>query len=289
MTSPANTALAAGEHEKLLIAEREQRDFAETLTEVTLALTSQMNPTAVLNEILRQARRLVPYRTAHIVLLEGNDLRIACWQGYEDFGSENMIAHLVQPLTEFPFDAEVVRSKTPLLISDTHNEPRWVVQKATMWVRSHVVYPITLGNVVLGLLRLDGDVPHTFSDKTITYLHPLMNSAAIALENARLFARAQQEIAERTEIETQLKDNVRQLEMAFEQAKVYAEELRGEVKERKKAEAQIRLRNRELTLLNRIISTSARGLRQETILDIACREMALAFDVSDSLDRKSVV
>ncbi len=266
----------------LLEAEREQRLFAETLTDVTLALTSQMEPTAVLNEILRQARRLVPYRTAHIVLLEGNDLRIACWQGYETFGSEQAIAHLVQPLTEFPLDAEVVRSKTPLLIGDTHNEPRWVVQEKTRWVRSHVVYPITLGNTVLGLLRLDGDEPHTFSAKTITYLRPLMNAAAIALENARLYSQAQKEISERAQIETQLKDNVQQLELAFQQTKVYAEELRGEVLERKKAEEQIRQRNRELTLLNRIISTTARGLREEAILDIVCREMALAFNTSDA-------
>ncbi len=274
--------LSDKEQLKLLEAEREQRLFAETLTDVTLALTSQMEPTAVLNEILRQARRLVPYRTAHIVLLEGNDLRIACWQGYETFGSEQAIAHLVQPLTEFPLDAEVVRSKTPLLIGDTHHEPRWVVQEKTRWVRSHVVYPITLGTTVLGLLRLDGDVPHAFSEKTIVYLRPLMNAAAIALENARLYSQAQKEIAERTQIEAQLKDNVQQLEMAFRQTKVYAEELRGEVLERKKAEEQIRRRNRELTLLNRIISTTARGLREEAILDIVCREMALAFDTSDA-------
>ena len=279
---PSTPRLTDEEQLELLEAEREQRLFAETLTDVTLALTSQMEPTAVLNEILRQARRLVPYRTAHIVLLEGNDLRIACWQGYETFGSEQAIAHLVQPLTEFPLDAEVVRSKTPLLIGDTRNEPRWVVQDKTSWVRSHVVYPITLGNTVLGLLRLDGDTPDAFSEKTITYLHPLMNAAAIALENARLFSQAQQEIAERTEIEEQLKENVQQLEMAFEQTKVYAAELRGEVLERKKAEAQIRQRNRELTLLNRIISTTARGLREEAILDIVCREMALAFDTSDA-------
>ncbi len=282
MTSAIKPTLSAAEQQNLLIAEREQRIFAETLTDVTLALTSQVKHTAVLNEILRQARRLVPYRTAHIVLLEGDELRISCWQGYEDFGSDRMIAHLVQSLPEFPLDAEVLRSKTPLLIPDTHAESRWVVQHETDWVRSHVVFPITLGNTVLGLLRLDADTPHAFDEKTITYLRPLMNAAAIALENARLFEQAQKELADRQAVEAQLKENVQQLEMAFEQTKVYAEELRSEVMERKKAEKQIRQRNRELTLLNRIISASARGLREEVILDIACREMAFAFDVSDS-------
>ena len=58
----------------LLEAERDQRLLAETLTEVTLALTSQVNPTDVLDEILRQVQRLVPYTAANLMLVEGDKL-----------------------------------------------------------------------------------------------------------------------------------------------------------------------------------------------------------------------
>lgn len=271
------------EQKSLLNTEREQRLLAETLTEVTLALTSQMHITTVLNEILRQARRIVPYQTAHIVLLENDNLRIACWQGYEDFGSEHLIADLVQPLSEFPLDAEVVQSRQPLLIPDTHNETRWVVQTETTWVRAHVVFPIILGETVLGLLRLDSDSVGAFSEKTIRYLHPLMNAAAIALENARLFEQAQKELADRLAADARLKEKVDELEMNYRQTTVFAEELRGEVLERKRIAKQIKQRNKELSLLNRVISTAARGLREEAILDYACRELALAFDVGESI------
>ncbi len=75
---------AEAERERLLEAEREQRLLAETMQEVALALTSQMSHTAVLNEILRQAQRIVRCNTANITLLQGKVMRVAFWQGVVD-------------------------------------------------------------------------------------------------------------------------------------------------------------------------------------------------------------
>ncbi|MDH3675232.1 MAG: PAS domain S-box protein, partial [Anaerolineae bacterium] len=52
-----------------------------------------------------------------------------------------------------------------------------------------------------------------------------------------------------------------------------------DITERKQSEAEIRRRNRELVLLNRIIDASAAEPSPESILEIACREFALAFDL----------
>jgi len=52
---------------------------------------------------------------------------------------------------------------------------------------------------------------------------------------------------------------------------------------RKRAEAEIRRRNRELTLLNRVIAASVTETEPEAILEIVCRELALAFDVPQSM------
>jgi PAS domain S-box-containing protein len=52
-----------------------------------------------------------------------------------------------------------------------------------------------------------------------------------------------------------------------------------DISDRKKAEAEIRRRNKELILLNRIISASAAEPNPEAILETACRALALAFDL----------
>ncbi len=234
----------AKEYELVLAAEREQRLIAETLAEVTLALTSQTSLKNVLDEMLRQTQRLVSYRTAHIMLLKDDHLHIAGWQGYRELGSEELVSHLVQPLAKFPMDAEVVRSRQPLVIVDTHQEPRWVIQEQTAWVRSHLVVPICLGERVLGILRLDANTTHAFSEQHVVKLQPLTNVAAIALENARLFEQAQQELAERKQIEH-----------------------------------EIRRRNSELALLNQVIAASATSLEPEAILQITCQAVAQTFEL----------
>lgn len=197
--------------ESLLIAAHEQRLLAETLTEATLAITSQTNLKAVLDEILRQMQRLIPYRAAHIMLLEDDLLRVGSWQGYRIFDSESHIANLVQPLANFPLEVEAIKKKQPLVIADTRQEPRWVVHEETAWVRSHIVIPIFLGEHIFGLLRLDSEKVAMFSTKDLAKLQPLANAAAIALENARLFTQAQQEILERKQAEQALQHYNQQL------------------------------------------------------------------------------
>jgi PAS domain S-box-containing protein len=183
----ADQAAIALENSRLFQAEREQRTLAETLSEVTLALTSLTRPEAVLDEILRRAQRIVPYSTANIALLQDGILHIAQWQGYEAFGSEKFVSSLAQRLTDHPLDAEAVQSRKPLVIYDTHQEPRWVVFDETAWIRSHLIVPICLGDRVLGLLWLNGDTPGQFTTEDAGRLHPLVNAAAIAIENARLY------------------------------------------------------------------------------------------------------
>jgi len=178
----------------LLAVEHEQRLLAETLSEVTLALTAPTNQADVLQEILRQMQRLVPYQCAHIVLLHNNVLRVSVWQGYPD---SEFIAGLEHALADFPVDAGVVRSRAPLVIADTQTAPGWVVELD--WVRSHLSFPIVLGQTVLGLLRMDADTPNAFSQQDVARLQPLVHVAAVALERVRLYDQLQQELAERVQ------------------------------------------------------------------------------------------
>ncbi len=265
--------------DKAYMAEHEQRLRAETLAEVTLALASKTSLSEVLDEVLRQMHRLIPYRTAHIMLLEENKLRIASWQGYKTRGGEDLIANLVQNLADFPMDAQVVHEQEPLVIPDTLKEARWVVQPETAWIRSHIVAPIVLNKKVLGLIRLDSKNPGAFSAEDLSRLQPLANAAAIALENARLYDQAKRELAERKRAEEALQDGLQKLKLAYQQATIYAHELKKEVVDRKQAETQLRDRNRELALLNRVIAASAQGQEPEDILATVCRELSTAFEI----------
>jgi transcriptional regulator with GAF, ATPase, and Fis domain len=153
---PAEPELA-----RLLAAEREQRLRAETLGDIFLALTSQTSHKDVLDEILRQLQHVVSYSAANIMLLKEGVLRIVRWQGYENYGSAGLLATLEQPLAEFPVDAKVVQLQQTLVIPDTHDDPDWVALAESGWIRSFVAVPVCSQDQVLGLLRLDSNVPNS--------------------------------------------------------------------------------------------------------------------------------
>ncbi|MBN1487377.1 MAG: GAF domain-containing protein [Anaerolineae bacterium] len=188
--------LAEQDLQQLLVSEREQRLQAEALAEVALTLTAKISHEGVLNEILRQARRLVPCSAINIMLLEGHDLHIAHSQGYDEFGSKDFLLSLGRSVKNFPLDAEALNTQKPVVVRDTWQEPRWVVFAQTAWIRSCLIVPIYLRERKLGVLRLDSEEPGQFSKTDGQRLQPLACAAAIAIENARLYELEQQRAAE---------------------------------------------------------------------------------------------
>jgi PAS domain S-box-containing protein len=187
---------AEAEREYLLATEREQRVLAETLGEVFLALTAQTSFEGVLDEILRQVQRIVSYSAANIMILKRGNLRIVRHQGYHTFSSREIMPTLRQSLEDFPLDAEVVETRRALVVPDTRQNPRWITTTESAWIMSFIAVPICLHDRVLGLLRLDSDTPGKFSAEDLKRLQPLGNAAAIALDNARLYDQARQELAD---------------------------------------------------------------------------------------------
>ncbi|MEJ2748377.1 MAG: PAS domain S-box protein [Anaerolineae bacterium] len=206
---------AEAERERLLAAEHEQRLLAETLAEITLSLASQTSPTAVLDEILQRAKRVVPFKTANIVLLENETLRIARWQGYETFGGEDAIANFLQPLYAFPLERKIVETCQPAVIHDTRQEAQWISLEGMGWIRSQLIMPIVLHKRVLGLLRLDGNMPDEFSSDDAQRLKPLVNAAAIALERARLHQETMQQAQRVQQILDSSQDGILLLENLY--------------------------------------------------------------------------
>jgi PAS domain S-box-containing protein len=167
-------------------------------------LTSQTRHEAVLDEILAQAQRIVPFKTANITLLQEDTLYVARRQGYQTFKADQYMATLVQPLSDFPIDAEAIRARQPVVVCDTRQDSRWTRLDKTAWIRACLLMPICLRDRVLGLLRMDSDVPGAFTEKDAQRLRPLANAAAIAIENAHLVEGLEAEVAARTlEIRTE--------------------------------------------------------------------------------------
>ena len=208
---------AAEEREHLLMLEREQRLLADTLAEATFAVASLTSHEAVLDEILAQAHRIVPYDSANIGLIQGDVLRNVRDRGYDIHGDGDFVAGALVPLTDLPTDAASLRTQRPVVVPDTRQDPRWLAFPETMWIRSYLVAPICLHNRVLGLLRLDSEIPRRFSAEDAERLLPLTNVAAVALENARLYETTLHELGERQAAEEQIRASLREKEVMLKE------------------------------------------------------------------------
>ncbi len=184
------------DHARLLAVEREQRLLAETLAEITLALTSQTDYEAILDEILSQTARIISFEMASIFRLEGEVLRAVRFWGYGEYAT--FMQHFVLPLADFPIMAEVVRSQKPRVIFDVSQEPDWVIIDEIPLTKSALFIPLCLRQQVLGVFILDSLRPHAFTMTDADRLAPLVNAAAIAIENVELRRDLEAEVAART-------------------------------------------------------------------------------------------
>jgi len=206
----ANESLQAeiAERKRAEQALRRERDLAEALAEAAAVVSSTLNPDQVLDHILEQASRVVPNDAANVMLIEEDDqARMARWRGYERFGVKDFITTLAFHVSEMPVLQQMLESEEPIVIPDTAAHPGWVHVPEMEWLRSYVAAPITVRGQVIGFLNADSATPGFFTQAHADTLHAFADHTAAAIENAKLFEAARQELAERKRVEKKLRES----------------------------------------------------------------------------------
>ncbi|GIV63430.1 MAG: hypothetical protein KatS3mg045_0769 [Bellilinea sp.] len=174
--------------------ERQNRELAEALREIGLALSASLDVDEVLDRILESIALVIPYDSGNITLLEGKRAVISRSRGYERFGDQ-----VIQAIRQFVFDVEqtenfrwMMENRKPLIIQDTHAYSGWVRVEATDYIHSWVGAPIIVQNEVLGFLSLDKSEENFYRPEHARTLELFAAQAGQALYNARLYRQSRQ-------------------------------------------------------------------------------------------------
>ncbi|MFZ5821884.1 MAG: GAF domain-containing protein [Chloroflexota bacterium] len=175
--------LATGiEKLRLLESEQKRRQEAELLREATASLTISLNLQTLFDAILENLGVITPYDSATITLMDGDDLVIVAErnlpQGYDWIGKR------------FPGSAkwaEIFESHKPLVMPDAQADPRFENWEGTNYIHGWMGVPLIAQGKVIGLLNLDSRTVDAFNEKDAVIAQTFANSAAVAIENARLF------------------------------------------------------------------------------------------------------
>ena len=187
-TSIAAVISQAARDAQLFRKERRRYRIAETLREAASALSSTLDLNEVLEIILQQLQRVIPYDSASVQQLEGKHLRIVACRGFE---KPDEVLNLSFPLKPTFPNAHVIETGTPLAIADVaRSYPHFQTEAAAYHsgrIRSWLGVPLTAGGQTIGEITLDRAAIQPFTAEEIELATAFANQAAIALQNARLY------------------------------------------------------------------------------------------------------
>lgn len=200
LVSIASQAAIAIQNANLYREEQYRRQIADTLSEMARITGSSLNMENVVHSLLQQLPKLIKFRTASVQLIlpDGRRRQIG-GISIDQERLEELIApeaHFLRPVNEDPIMSEIVEKRQPLIISDTHQDPRWEVLPETTQIRSWVGSPLNVGAQVIGILILDDDIVNTFTNEIQNVIMAFSAQAAVAIQNANLFEEASRRASE---------------------------------------------------------------------------------------------
>ncbi|MGC9395696.1 MAG: GAF domain-containing protein [Anaerolineae bacterium] len=198
---------------------RQERDLSQALAEAAAILSRSLDPDEVLDRLLEQVGHVIPCDAANVMLIdEQRCARVVRSRGYEQFGSEVFVSTAVFPLDEVVNLRQMAQTGEALVIPDTKLYPGWLHAPEVAWLRSYVGAPIVVRGNVVGFLNVDSATPGSFTPAHAATLRLFTYHAAIALENARLYQQAQQELTARKQTEAALRESEAYFHALFDQA-----------------------------------------------------------------------
>ncbi len=192
---------------RLLEGERRQRELAETLREVAAALNSSLDREQVLALILEQLRRVVAYDSASIMLLQGEVLQSVAYRSLHPQVKQAMEL----PVNDLPHIQQLLDMCNPLIIADTAVDGRWQPAPETDLIRCWMGVPMMIQDHIVGILNLNHTEPGFYAAMDAQVASTFAGQAAIAIENARLYAQQQ---AYAADLERRVAERTKELALA---------------------------------------------------------------------------
>lgn len=180
--------------ESLALARSAWRE-ADALRRATLALTEDLRMNSVLDTLLKTLYQLVPYASAQVFLLE-TDTRLflareAVPPEMADPSRRMRECPKTLDASTYPILDQILKTGTGILISDTRRDAGWRAIGEDQEIRCWLAVPLHWANHIVGFLVVSHTLPGKLSEEHFRIAGSLAIPAAVAIQNARLYERAE--------------------------------------------------------------------------------------------------
>lgn len=208
------------ERETLIRELEVKNEESETLRESLESIVSTLEFGEIIQRVMEQIRRVIPFDTASVWKVEGNRQFII---GGVDLPPGIEIPGAVLTVNENNSAAPVLSGSAPYILNN-HVQielPDFQMEPHT-YVQSWLAIPLKTRGKVIGLIALDGRQENQFTEHHAALAVTFANQVAIALENASLFSNLQMELEHRKELIAELKNKNAEAETLRESAAIVA-------------------------------------------------------------------
>ena len=172
---------------RLFESEQKQREQSETLREVAAILGGATDSSRVLDLILDQLKRVVPFDSASVQILKEDSLSIRAVAGTLD---PSIIGYEL-PIKDDKLAHPMLYEHRTVLYEDIANHPDWLQAPGVSDVKSWIGAPLIVRGECIGVLTVDGYETKQFSAADAQLVSSFAIHAGIALETARLLEEAE--------------------------------------------------------------------------------------------------
>jgi len=180
-------ALALEKFQAMEEAKR-RADTSETLRKAGVAIAEKLEMDQALIYILEQLNQVVPYDSASVQMLEGNELVIVGGRGWQEMSDVLGVRFTI------PGDnpnSEVIRTGKPLAIPEPWRIYKTFKLPPSDHIRSWLGVPLIAQQKTIGLLAIDRTTSENFKEIDVKTAAEFADQVAVTLENVRLFKETQ--------------------------------------------------------------------------------------------------
>jgi len=192
LSSLAQQAAVAIENARLFEEEQKRRQEAENLQVAATVVTSSLDPQEVLETILVALKQVVPYDSASIFLLEGEQARVTAAKGLPNM---ELAVNQTFPASN-PLLVAIKETLQPLILEDAQEDERFENWADAEAVRGWMGIPLIARGKAIGYITLDNHAPGAFNMHSAFLAQTFAHQASAAIENARLYAETRRRLEE---------------------------------------------------------------------------------------------
>ncbi|MCH8055141.1 MAG: GAF domain-containing protein [Deltaproteobacteria bacterium] len=196
---------------------RKSREL-EALVKINRDVAALLDRETLLPRIAEEARRILKVDVASFRLIEGKTMVRAGYAGKVDLMGLRPMLHLNESIT-----GRIIRKARPIAIQHLQEEPAIIEEHRKLLRKSgyhsFLGVPLLVGGQIIGAINFYSKEEREFHPEEINLITAFADQAAIAVENARLYAQTKEQA-------TQLEKDIIERKQAEEELRRSREQLR---------------------------------------------------------------